>query len=535
MSTNKKISTKNITCNTSDHKQWNRRSFLQAMGLAGGAAMTLAHSSIAASKETPLARAISNADTDRILIIVRLKGGNDGLNTIVPLYDYDTYKKARPSIAIAKNNIFKLNDNFGMPLYANALERMWGDGKMRVVHGVGYENSSLSHFKGSDNWSTCSPNTVEKTGWIGRYFEELHPDFLMNPPEKPTAILIGNSQNILFSGDDNNYAFAVGNPGKLAAIAANGEFYNFNNLPDCVHGEKVAYLKGVTNNTFSYAGVINDAYDKSNDFGDYPDNDLASQLSIIARLIKGNLGTKVYTVQLDGFDTHSQQLSTHEELITQLADTMAHFYADLENAGWDDKVLSMTISEFGRRVRQNGSGGTDHGTASPSLFFGSCLEGSGFTGTHPNLSKLNNAGNLFNTTDFRQLYSTVLEEWLCVNDSSVLNSALLGQTHEKLNLGFNCGNSLSIEEEIFKDGFSHFITYMDNQAYININNPTTAHVDISLYSIKGQKIITLENKILFEGTHIINVNTSSKTPLMKGIYIYQIIKGNKKYSKKLIL
>ena len=521
-------------CNTNEHKRWNRRSFLQALGLVGGGTIALANSAVSVAKPSPLSAAISAADNDRIMILIRLKGGNDGLNTIIPLYDYDTYANARPTIRIKQNELFKLNDDFGMATYASQLEKLWKDGQMKVVHGVGYEDSSLSHFDGSDIWATTDVDNEIRSGWMGRYFQELYPDYLTNPPEKPTAIQIGNNGNLIFNAQDNNYAFAVADPKKLYEIAKNGELYDLNDLPDCTYGEKVGYLKGVANTTFAYAGVINEAFEKSRDFGGYPENKLANQLSIIARLIKGNLGTKVYMVELSGFDTHDDQRNRQQELISDLADTVAHFYKDLNSAGWDENVLAMTLSEFGRRVAENGSAGTDHGTASQTLLFGPALEGNGFIGAHPDLSDLDRIGNLKPNTDFRQLYATLLKEWMCVNPSLV-DEVLLGQDFEAISIGFGCNTLATTDVSVSVSTFRHVITYEGDRTFLNLTADTTSHIDIALYNILGQKVATLKNELLLEGDHKIDIKTEAKTFLDTGQYVYRISTGRQTFSNQLII
>lgn len=523
------------SCNHEEHKQWNRRSFLQALGIVGGGTITLANSALSVAQPSLLSTAISTADNDRILILIRLKGGNDGLNTIVPLYDYDTYAKARPNIRIKQNELFKLGDDFGMAKYANKFERMWGDGMMKVVHGVGYENSSLSHFSGSDIWASTDTNDEIQEGWMGRYFQEIYPNYLTNPPEKPTAIQIGNSGNLIFNTEDSSYAFAVADPKKLYEIAKNGELYDLSKLPKCTHGEKVGYIKSIANTSFAYAGVINEAFEKSSDYGNYPENKLAQQLSIIARLIKGNLGTKVYMVELGGFDTHNNQRERHEVLMTMLSETISNFYADLKEAGWDDKVLSMTISEFGRRVSENGSAGTDHGAASQTMLFGTALDGNGFIGNHPDLSDLDKTGNLKPNTDFRQMYTSVLKDWLCV-DPELVNKALLGKNFDAIDLGFSCNKTLgSTSTFISEDTFRHKVSYPKGQTRLHITLQNTTHVDIQLFNMIGQKVATLKNDILLSGSHTIDVNATVGPQLDEGQYIYKIKAGQHIFSKPLLI
>ena len=186
---------KNDSKHNEEHKTWNRRSFLQALGLVGGGTIAFANNALTINKPSPLGMALTQSDNENILVIVRLKGGNDGLNTVIPMYDYDTYATARPFIKINEQDTFALNSDFAMPNYMNPLESIWGDGKMKVVHGVGYNDQSLSHFKSSDIWASTDATNEENTGWMGRYFEDLYPDYLFNPPPSPPAIQIGSSGN----------------------------------------------------------------------------------------------------------------------------------------------------------------------------------------------------------------------------------------------------------------------------------------------------------------------------------------------------
>ncbi len=537
---NKKSHVKNhANCNHEEHVTWNRRSFIQALGLVGASSMTFANRAMSVSKPSALTMALDQAETDNILILVRLKGGNDGLNTIVPLYDYDTYANARPKIKINENELFKLNDDFGIANYATGLEKMWGDGQMRVVHGVGYENSTLSHFNGSDVWGTANADANETTGWIGRYFEDQFPNYLLNPPEVPTAIQIGGVKNIIFDGEEAGYSFNVGDPDRLLEIAQSGNLYDVSNLPGCRYGEKVGYIKNIANTTFSYSGVIHEAYDKSTAYTEYPDNELSQQLSIISRLIKGGLGTKVYMVSLSGFDTHNNQLQRQGELLTTISDTMNHFYEDLKSSGWDDKVLSMTISEFGRRLNENGSGGTDHGKASSLMLFGTGLNGNGFAGEHPDITNPDRIGNLDYTTDFRQVYTTILKDWLCA-DADLIDTVFQNNSYDSLDLGFTCNSdgTLSNEENLLTDRsrLTHTTVYNNaNEVQIKIQTPSTQHIDVKLFNMLGQQVATLKNEILFEGEYLINVKEQSKSNLPTGQYIYQITTNINRYSKSLII
>ncbi|GAB5401002.1 MAG: hypothetical protein Aureis2KO_25870 [Aureisphaera sp.] len=516
-----------------EHSKWNRRTFIQALGLAGAGSMTLGAANISAAKPSPLSVALAENENDRILVIVRLKGGNDGLNTIVPVYDYDVYANLRPTIRHQQNDLTMLNADFGIPNYMNSLESMWGDGKMKVVHGVGYPEQNLSHFRSSDIWASTDEINFEPTGWWGRYFEDLYPDYIINPPEIPPAMQIGSIGNLIFEGNETNYAFTVANPDQLANIAENGTVHDVMDIPDCVYGDKLLFMRATTNTTFFYADIINQAYMASTNDVDYGEEDLASQLAIVARMIKGNLGTKVYMVTLNGFDTHANQLEEHQTLLEDLSNSMDLFFQDLAASGLDDKVLGMTISEFGRRPYENGSNGTDHGAASPVLLFGPALEGNGFINQHPDLSTWDQDDNLLPSTDFRDVYSSVLTHWFCL-DPSVLDLILLGETYQNLDLGFNCeilgGNDFANVTRM-----AHRPTYQNNTTYIELQMPVTANVDIRLFDITGREVAKLKNEMLFAGRHKIDVKASVNTRLSFGQYIYRIQTGGQNYSKSILI
>lgn len=528
---------KDGSCNTEDHKKWNRRSFLHALGLAGGGSMMLANTPLSVSRPSPLSMALSQAESDNILVLVRLQGGNDGFNTIIPVYDYDVYANARPLIKIPPSEFITLDDDYAMAKPMNKLEGVWGDGKMRVVHGVGYEDSSLSHFKGADIYANTNLVEDDRTGFMGRYFQEIYPDYFFNPPASPPSIQIGSIGNLIFKGPESDFSFAVSNPDRLLSIIENETFYNLDGLENCTYDDKLRFLREATNTTFNYADVISAAYNRSSDFGGYLDDSLGRQLSIISRLIKGNLGTKVYLVTLGGFDTHNNQIQRHQELLNSFSEAVSNFYADLTGAGWDDKVLTTTISEFGRRFRENGSLGTDHGTAAPMMFFGTGLNGNGFAGEHPDMNNLTRGGNVSNTTDFRNVYATIMKDWLCI-DERLVGDVLLDSTDgpfESLDLGFNCSG---INPNIPTDGenLTHIVTYDNNQTYINIVSPVTMHIEVSLYNVIGQQVAILRNEVLTEGNDlVIDVKQAAETRLSTGPYVYQIQSNIGNFSRSIVI
>jgi len=545
-----------------EHKAWSRRSFLQAMGIAGTGSMMLGSNMLTASGPSPLTAAIAAAETDNILILIRLSGGNDGLSTVIPMEQYDSYANARPNIYIPESKVLKLTDEYGVPSYMTSLEPMWGDGQFKAVHGVGYEGQSLSHFTGSDIFANTDLTTTGfqglNTGWMGRHFENIYPDYLINPPAAPAAIQVGQFGSLVFQGEETNYAFVTSNIDQLEEIAESGLQYSLDDtlFGDCMYGDQLKFLRGVANTTYEYSGLIHEAYERGQNQVEYQDNGFARQLALLARLIKGNLGTKVYMISMGGFDTHGNQPLAHERLMTNLSVAIDNFYDDLGFTQQDNQVLSMTFSEFGRRIFENGSNGTDHGKAAPTLFFGSGLNGSAFVGDHPTLDNPDGRGNLEYTMDFRDLYATVLAEWLCV-DIPLVEQHLLNHPYAPVNLGFNC-SGIDFPDIVYSDGeptlpttepteptpfdpelldaIVHKPFYpTDSTPHIYLEMPFSAHVDIQLYNILGQNVGTVFNEMMFEGSAEINIRERMPSHLSTGKYIYRINVQNQRMSKSVMV
>ena len=533
-----------------EHRQWSRRSFIQALGIGGSGSLLLGGSMLRASSVSPLAVALNKADSDRILVLIRLQGGNDGLNTIVPMSQYDTYANYRPNIYHRENDLISLNADFSIPNYMSPLESMWGDGKMKVVHGVGYQDQSLSHFTSSDIWAAAKEEVEYEEGFLGRHFTEKYPDYLINPPVDPLAIQIGSIGNLIFDDQDISYSFLVSNPDQLQQIAENGVQFDMNNIDKTCHsGIQKEFLRQQSNATYAYSGVIHEAYINASNGVAYADDKISKQLAIVARLIKGNLGTKVFMVTLNGFDTHSDQITRHERLMSELSGAVKNFFDDLNQTGHDENVLGMTFSEFGRRAMENGSNGTDHGAASTTMFFGPGLQGNGFAGEHPDITDLDNNGNLKFNTDFRGLYATVLSQWMCLDVGQVQNS--LAGEYQNFDLGFDCAtdpidpidpidpnNPVDPKEPVNPvEFFSHTPIYdVEEKPSIVLKVDKAMHVDIQLYNILGQRLGSLKNGFLAEGDYIIEIDeVLENEKLSPGNYIYRVTTYNGASSKMILI
>lgn len=519
-----------------EHSQWDRRGFLKVLGIAGAGSISLGNSHLSVINSNFVSNALGSAISDRVLVMIRLKGGNDGLNTIIPVYDFDNYVSKRPSIHIPKNNLVKLNDDFSIPNHMNYLANFWQEGMMKVVHGVGYENQNLSHFTSSDIWATGTRNKAEmSTGWLGRFYDEKYFDFTTNPPEKPVAIQIGSNSNMIFKGDQRSYAFAVANERRLEKVAERGEFFSTANLPDCTHGDQIEFLRRVSNTTYDYAEVISEAFNSSSDSESYTDTNLDKQLRLVARLIKGGLGSKIYMVSLGGFDTHGNQPETHQSLLTQLSDSINTFYNDLNYDGFDSKVLTMTFSEFGRRVRENGSEGTDHGSSAPVMLFGPALRGSGFIGEHPSLSNLDKRGNMQYSVDFRSIYQTILTNWLC-GDSNYINNAMLGENYDLLGLGFACDDKEMVDYNSLLNYHYPLYSKSNRKVDLNLRLKQDHNLSINIFDILGRHVSNVYNGKLNRGEHSFNLSENQFKKLSNGQYFYSIkISGGKTLSKSFVV
>lgn len=518
-----------------DHQSWSRRTFLRQMGIAGTTSFLLGKTPLMAITNSPLAMALSQANTDdRILVLIRLKGGNDGLNMIIPLFDYGSYQSGRANIAIPQNEVINLTGELGMPNTMGALENMWLDGQMKVVNNVGYEDQNLSHFRSTDIWSSgADANEPASSGWLGRMLGEQFPDFLTDPPVEPPAIQMGSAGNLVFNNLDGfDLSLNVANPEQLYAIAQTGQLYDPLAVPECHYGEQLSYLRSVANNTFRYAEVVANSFDQGDNSVEYDNNNLANQLSLVARMIRGGLGTRLYMVVHDGFDTHANQGNSHPVLMNQLARAVQAFHEDLSNGGHGERVLSMTFSEFGRRIEQNASGGTDHGAAAPLLMFGAGLNGNGSLGGLPDLQEVDQNGNLQYTLDFRQVYATVLEQWLCID--SMLVDQVMGESFERLGgLGLSCTvTDTWSPTETANINLRAF--YQGGQLFINYDLPTASPVDITLYNMLGQPMKTVFQGYQMGGSQRLSLPLSD-IGWAAGIYVCTLRVGNKQYSKRISL
>jgi uncharacterized protein (DUF1501 family) len=369
-------------------------------------------------------------ESDRVLVLVQLNGGNDGLNMVIPLEFYDLYHAARTNIAIPEDKVLTLDGYAGTGLNPAmpALQNLFHDGKLAIVQGVSYPQPNFSHFRATDIWLTgADPGQVLPTGWAGRYLNERYPRFPAEYPNQdmpdPLAIQVGSLVSPALQGPVFTMGMAISNP---------ANFYDLINdksspAADTRAGDQIAYIREMSVKTDQYAGVIKAAAQKVTRQSDrYPaagKNPLADQLKIVARLVAGGLKTKVYLVSMGGFDTHAKQTEAddpttgnHAKLLGKLSEAIGAFQDDLHLLQADDRVMGITFSEFGRRIKSNASGGTDHGAAAPVLIFGNAVQG-GIIGNNPILpANATVNDNIAMQYDFRAIYSGLLENWFGVEE-----------------------------------------------------------------------------------------------------------------------
>jgi uncharacterized protein (DUF1501 family) len=388
-----------------------RRDFLKNTALASGAFL------IPAFLKPLEAMAGGELSGFKNLVIIQLSGGNDGLNTIIP-YGNDIYFQKRSTIAINQSDIIKLNNMQGLNPNLSALKEIYDQGWMSIINSVGYPNPDRSHFRSMDIWQTASDsNQFLTTGWIGRYLDS-NCQTCKNPY---TAIEVDDTLSLAMKGATMK-GIAVQDPNKLYQATREPFFKDLvhDHSSDNLNEDNLGYLYKTMIETYSSADYIQKTSKTYNVSAEYPATGLGNQLKTVSKFINSGLQTRVYYVSLSGFDTHVGQQNQQGRQLKIYGDAVAAFIKDLKQTGKLDDTLVMTFSEFGRRVEQNASNGTDHGTANNVLVFGGRLKKAGIFNDAPNLTQLDN-GDLKYQIDFRDVYATLLDKWLDVNNRQILN------------------------------------------------------------------------------------------------------------------
>ena len=462
-------------------------------------------------------------ENDHVLVLVQLVGGNDGLNTLIPLEKYGQYNAARPNIAIPEGRALKLTNNIknGLHPALTGMQALYNNDQLAILQSVGYPSPDGSHFRSMDIWLTGADSTQSlNTGWTGRFLSQTYTNFPVGYPNAdmpdPLAIQIGSVISPVFMSNAGTTAMAV---------PTDTEFYDLINgitepEPDTPMGNELTYLRAVARQTNKYADAIEAAAKKVTQQVAYPDNELAAQLKTVARLIAGGLKTKVYMVSFGNFDTHGNQVNSgdtttggHAILLKKTSDAIAAFMADCKFLGVNKQVLGMTFSEFGRRIISNGSMGTDHGAAQPVFIFGDAAQ-TGVLGQNPDLSAAKVESNLPMQYDFRSVYSSILRDWFCVTPDDV--NTMLFKNYQYLPFIKNtaCGNTYNDLNNLGNSLISNAPNPFVNSTVITFKT-NGGHTLVQLFDTAGRLVMVPVDQDYIQGTYSVTVNTSF---LADGVY-----------------
>jgi uncharacterized protein (DUF1501 family) len=363
--------------------------------------------------------------SDRTLIVVQMAGGNDGLNTVVPFTD-PLYLKMRPTLGIPETKVLPLDTRLGLHPNLQPLQKLWHDGHLAIVEGVGYPNSSLSHFQAMDIWQTLDLSGNGGEGWLGKLVSGLvdrdgHPFKALDIGVQTAQALQSITTQVPTVANVQSYRLY---PDPVDADGGNTRLQALMKLYNSYPGTApyAALLDTTALNAQDGSRQLHQADATYRPAVTYPKGPFADGLKVLAEAIVQGLGLRVGYVTLGGFDTHANQAATHDVLMQTLANGVSAFYNDLAAHGKADNVVVMTWSEFGRRVEENGSLGTDHGTAAPMFILGNPVN-KGIYGEPPSLSSLDENGNLKYTVDFRSVYATVLDRWMGASSKAVLGGS----------------------------------------------------------------------------------------------------------------
>ena len=531
-----------------------------------------------------------NSTNDRVLVILQMHGGNDGVNTVIPVEQYDLYYSRRANIAIpAANSVRKyipldqtltFADQIGLHPDMIGVKELYDKGKMAIVQGVSYRNNNGSHFRGRDIWNMGGgADDFYSSGWVGRYLQnqyapQTYPDDFPNSEmPDPLAIELSSDVSLVFhqpgniptsislGGDPESFANLVNNLDGFVDEGIDPRGRPPEYLLDSPYWKEMNWILGLEDKSEDYAARLLEVYQNAPETTvTYPEtypfnapqgslrNRLTPQLQLIARLLHGGgagqgVKTKVFLVRIGGFDTHAGQVESydptmgvHAALLYHISSAMKAFQDDLKQRGIEDRVMTVTMSEFGRRIGSNGSFGTDHGTGGPMLIFGKGAN-PGVYGTNPDMNQ-NNVGMQY---DYRQIYASILEDWMQVDRTTITNDIFFGDYIEGPNDSGGVYEKVPVAQSVIT-GVEDFITqrFHLKDCYPNPVKDTTrfgfylnskAEVSLKLYDQSGKEVMDILSEERQAGEHWVDLDV---TDLKKGIYIYQIEAGILKDSKKLI-
>ena len=510
-----------------------RRSFIKNLSLAS-LSLPFVSNGIGMQGITKKLFDFSKNAEDRVLILIQLNGGNDGLNTIIPIDQYDNLMIQRQNIIIPENQILSLSNSLGIHPVMTGMKNMFDNEKLTVIQNVGYPEQNRSHFRSTDIWTSGSLDSQQTNGWLGRYFDSQYANFPEDYPNDnfpdPFAISLGTELTTTCQGLMGNFSHAVKDPFNAVnlletSIANDGTYY----------GSHIEYIATILNQTNEYGNQISVASNAGNSLSTLydPTNSIAVQLKYVAQMISGGMKTKVYILNLGGFDTHDSQVSQtnttegeHSILLKKLSDALNAFQDDLQLLGLEERVAGMTFSEFGRKIASNGSFGTDHGDAAPMFLFGKCVNSS-IIGPNPQISNvIDGQAGVTMQIDFRDVYASILKDWFEVPISSIQNLF----EHNITFLPVLSGCSLGLNEGETSD-LKNFVFPNPTPSNCTLKISTlNERVEVFISNLNGQMVKEIGANNLSAGTHLIPCETSDLSP---GNYLIQVIKNSGSHSLKL--
>lgn len=503
------------------------------------------------------------------IVLIQLNGANDGINTIVPINQYDTYAKLRPNIKLSNVGIsngiinldstLPLNDQVGLHPSLGKFKNLYENGFMRIIQGVGYPSPDKSHFKSTDLWLTGGDGTIANnnfdSGWIGRFLENYYTNFLN--ATFPLGIQLGSSDNSLGFHGEAEHGMSLNISGQDLS-----GFYSVvnglggappTNIPNSEYGSLIQYIINNDTATNTYAQAISNSFNSGSNSLTYPNTSLSNQLKTVARFISGGLQTKVYLVKINGFDTHDMQvaanntphLGIHATLLSQIAEAISTFITDLNNQNIGNDVVAVTFSEFGRKAAENANLGTDHGEIAPMFVFGKAIN-PGISGTNINLAEavlLNNYQVKTVQHDYRRVFSTILQDWLGASNETLdmtfyNNNTNTGFSNDKIadlikpqnvvNSSCYTNKILSINES--QTSYEVVVYPNPTSEIISINSPNNNDIHtVSIYSMDGKFVGKYRNPLT---SNQFNINIEN---LSTGFYNLKIETTNGNFSKKIIV
>jgi uncharacterized protein (DUF1501 family) len=504
-----------------------RRDFVKNMTIASAGVPILFKSGIKIQSLWKQMFQPKDMANDRVLVIIRLNGGNDGLSTVIPRDQYADLVIQRSNVLIPEASILPVTNEIGFHPVMTGMQNMFSNGNLGIIQNVGYPEQNRSHFRSMDIWTSGLIDSPANTGWLGRNFDNHFPNYpdaypnTQNPD--PFAISMGYEVSATCQGLMANFSHAVVDP---------TDVYNLNTSTSIndgtYYGSHVEYLTTLINQANAYGAQINNAATSGNSNAglyDIANNPLAEQLHHVANMIDGGLQTKVYVLNINGFDTHAAQvdqndptLGMHADLIWRLSDAISSFQQDLNNLGIADRVAGMTFSEFGRQIASNASYGTDHGDAAPLFLFGTCLD---FQVMGPNPvvgDTIVNQAGIPMQIDFRDVYASVLKDWFGVDTASI--QSLFEHTVTFYPLLGACNLSIEEEEEVAKDQAIIYPNPAGANATLRFAS-MNEWVKIEVFDMQNRKVLDVYDGNLSQGRHDMPMVTEN---LPAGSYVVLVRK-----------